>query len=115
MLIKLESRVTDEQLKNAAIDLEGYVKFVVDLMRNVMTIGGLRHVDGEQLLLEEGSKQSDLWGGGYDLQSGGVDYDSMINIRPRQDNPSREVRSEQVRKQIDAMLVEFLGVKDHGK
>ncbi|MDQ3098270.1 MAG: DUF5674 family protein [bacterium] len=114
MLIKLESKVTEEQLKEAAIDLDGYVKFVVDLERNVMTIGGLRHVDGEQLLLDEGSKQYDLWGGGYDMQSGGIDYDSMINIRPRQDNPSRDVRSEEIRKKIDSILEAFLGVKKNG-
>ena len=64
------------------------VKAVVDLDRGIMAIGGELHADEEAVLLEQGSKQEDLWG--INLYPGAKDdsfleYDSMINIRPSQE------------------------------
>lgn len=108
MLILITSKADDETLKKVAGDLEGYIKFVVDLEKGILTAGGLRHYEGEQLLLSEGSKQEDLWGGGLDLETGEIDFDSMINIRPGQGNPSREVLSEELRKKIEIIVREIL-------
>ncbi|MEK9200761.1 MAG: DUF5674 family protein [Patescibacteria group bacterium] len=104
MLIFLTSHATPDQISQAALDLDGYVKFVVDLNREVMTIGGTRHMDGEQLLLQDGSHQSDLWGGGVDLETKQIDFESMINIRPTQNNPSREVLDTGLRSQIQEVI-----------
>jgi hypothetical protein len=38
------------------------VKYVVDLERRIAAVGGDLHADAEQLLLESGSRQTDLWG-----------------------------------------------------
>lgn len=100
MLILLENPINEQQLKQVSEDLDGYIKFVVDLEQDVLVAGGLRHVDAEQLLVKNGSKQSNLWGGGWDSETDQVDYDSMINIRPNQGNLSREVLSEEIRAQI---------------
>lgn len=99
MTLLLTSRATTEQIGLAAQDLDGYVKFMVDLKEKIMTIGGVRHVQGDELLLNNGSSQQDLWGGGIDLESHQIDYDSMINIRPTQGNTSREVLSQEIRDQ----------------
>ena len=104
----LTQKVTPDQLKKLAEDLDGYIKFVVDVKRGILTAGGARHVDGEQMLLKDGSKQGDLWGGGYDLQSGELDFDSMIDIRPTQDNPSREVLDLSVRKKVEEVARRIL-------
>lgn len=93
---------------SVAKDLEGYIKFVVDIERGILTAGGARHVDGEQLLLKDGSKQSNLWGGGYDTESGELDFDSMINIRPAQNNPSREVLDQEIRKKVEEIVRKLL-------
>lgn len=103
MLILLTTRATQDQIKNASDDLDGYVKFVVDLEKEVMTIGGLRHIEGEQLLLQNGSSQKNLWGGGVDLQSKEIDFDSMINIHPPE-NSSREVLDKVLREQIKKIV-----------
>lgn len=62
------------------------------------------HADGEAHLLENGSQQNDLWGINLHPDKFGsddfIEFDSMINIRPRQKNPSRDVLDENVRKQI---------------
>ena len=62
------------------------------------------HADEEELLLESGSKQADLWGINLYPERFGTDefveFDSMINIRPRQQNMSRGVENEIIRLQI---------------
>ena len=103
MLILLTSQATPGQITKSSQDLGGYVKFVVDLRRQVMTIGGLRHFEGEQLLLQDGGRQSDLWGGGVDLETHEIDYESMINIRPPS-NPSREVLDPAIREQVKSIV-----------
>lgn len=104
MLLLVKEKINEEDLKKAAEDLDGYVKFVVDIRLRVMTVGGLRHVEGEELLLKEGSRQEDLWGGGFDLETKEVDFDSMINIRPNQNNPSREVLAQEIREKMVEIL-----------
>lgn len=91
-----------------AEDLAGYIKIVVDIHREILSGGGGRHVDGEQILLEDGSKQEDLWGGGFDLETGEVDYNSMINIRPSQNNLSRDIMSSEIRKEFDILVKKLL-------
>ncbi|KKU56829.1 MAG: hypothetical protein UX78_C0002G0009 [Candidatus Amesbacteria bacterium GW2011_GWA2_47_11] len=103
MVILLKSPADEKKLQNAASDLAGYVKFVVDINREIMTAGGLRHFEGEQLLLQDGSHQEDLWGGGVDLETAEVDFESIINIRPP-DNPSREVLDLKLRDRIKSVV-----------
>jgi hypothetical protein len=38
------------------------VKAVVDVQRKIMAVGGELHSDEEATLLDDGSKQADLWG-----------------------------------------------------
>ena len=108
MLILLRKKATDDELNRAAEDLEGYVKFVVDIDLRIMTIGGSKHVDGEQKLLDAGSHQNSLWGGGLDLETDEIDFDSMINVRPSQSNPSREVLSQEVRDRMVKLVRDLL-------
>ena len=104
----LSERISDKDLKEVSSDLDGYVKVVIDIKREVLAAGGIRHVQGEELLLADGSAQSDLWGGGLDLETGDIDYDSMINIRPDQNNPSREVLDMKIRHKMTAILRRLL-------
>lgn len=104
MLLIIREKTNEEILKKIADDLDGYVKVVVDLKRKILAGGGKLHVDGEKLLLQDGSKQSDLWGAGIDLETGEVDFDSMINLRPGQGNSSREVLDKDVRNQIGIII-----------
>ena len=70
------------------------VKAVVDINRRLLALGGELHSDEEALLLEQGSAQADLWGINIypeKPRSEWVEFDSMINIRPRSGNRSRGV------------------------
>lgn len=84
------------------------VKAVVDLAKRSLVVDAEMHADEEEYLLENGSKQADLWGINlYPDQFGTdkfIEFDSMINIRPRQQNMSRDVEDETVRQQIIALV-----------
>jgi hypothetical protein len=61
------------------------------------------HADEEAFLLEQGSLQQNLWGINIypNLEMPNmIEFDSMINIRPNQNNRSRNVEDEIIRKKI---------------
>jgi len=104
MLLIIREKANEEILVKVAEDLMGYIKVVIDVRRKILSAGGKMHVDGERLLLEDGSKQADVWGGGLDIETGEIDFDSVINLRPGQNNPSREVLDQNIRKQMEAII-----------
>lgn len=83
------------------------VKAVVDIERELLAIDANLHADLEALLLENGSKQKDLWGINLYPELGAKDfleYDSMINIRPSQNNRSRGVEDPAIQKRIAGIV-----------
>ncbi len=79
------------------------VKGVVDVDRKLVALDAELHSDLESLLLSDGSEQENLWGINLYPELEGEDFlefDSLINIRPRQGNRSRDVEDETIRKQI---------------
>lgn len=108
MLLIIKKRVTEEEIKKMAEDFEGYIKIIIDIEQSILAGGGERHVDGEQELLKTGSKQENLWGGGLDLETKEIDYNSIINLRPAQNNPSRDILSTEIRQKFDKIVKELL-------
>ncbi len=96
--------ITRTELKAMAEKMFGnLVKAVVDVEKGIMAVNGELHADGQALLLEEGSKQEDLWGINLYPDKEGEDFlefDSVINIRPSQQNRSRGVDNPETRKII---------------
>ncbi len=88
------------------------VKYVVDVRREVGAIGGELHADAEQVLLEDGSRQEDLWGANYYPGRGAeacIEFTSLINIRPSQGNRSMEVEDAGIREQVRELSYRLLG------
>jgi hypothetical protein len=108
MVLIIRKKATKEELEDISSHFEGYTKVVVDLEREILVAGAERHVDEEQLLLENGSKQKVLWGGGVDLETREIDYNSMINLRPGQDNPSRDILDKKIRARFDSVVKKLL-------
>ena len=104
MLMVITKKATKDEIDKMAEDLMGFIKVVVDIERGILVGGGQRHVEGEQKLLQEGSKQENLWGGGFDTETKEIDYNSMINLRPSQSNPSRDILSLEIRKIFDKII-----------
>ena len=87
------------------------VKAVVDIEKRVMAIGGGLHVDEESYLLERGSAQDNLWGINLHPRREFpemVEFDSVINIRPGQDNPSRYIEDASIRERVNAVVGELV-------
>lgn len=88
------------------------VKVVVDVCRGRAAVGGELHADAEQLLLEEGSEQADLWGANYypgrGLE-GCVEFTAMINIRPAHGNAGMEIQDPEVRRLVRDVVSRVLG------
>jgi hypothetical protein len=88
------------------------VKVVVDVRRARAAVGGELHADAEQLLLEEGSEQADLWGANYYPgrgPEGCVEFTALINIRPAQGNPGMEIQDPEVRRLVGDVVTRVLG------
>ena len=100
----VDNPISKPRLKDIAREQFGeLVKAVVDIRKGVMAIGGELHSDEEAFLLESGSRQQDLWGINLypDLELPEMlEFDSLINIRPSQNNRSRGVEDSAVRDEI---------------
>jgi hypothetical protein len=106
----MPTKIIEQQVQKAdLLDLElksnygALVKAVVDIERAIMIAGMTMHSDGEEVLLESGSKQADLWGINLYLQQSGdewIEYDSVINLRPSHGNDSRGVDNPKIRQKI---------------
>jgi hypothetical protein len=91
---------------------EDMVKYVVDVERGVVAVGGELHADAEELLLTQGSRQDDLWGANYYPGRGPeecIEYTSLINIRPAQGNRSMVVEDDGTRSRIRELTFALIG------
>lgn len=103
MKILSEAIATDELKQLAQNTFGDLIKAVVDVDRALVAIDAELHSDLEALLLENGSKQSNLWGINFypEIEDDDfLEFDSMINMRPSQGNMSRGVDSEEIQKSI---------------
>lgn len=107
-IILVDKPITNDQLKEIAAQRFGdMVKGVVDIEKEIMAIGGELHADEEAFLLDRNSEQSNLWGINIypDIpMPDGLEFDSMINIRPNQNNKSRGVEDKTVQEKITAIV-----------
>jgi len=107
MIHLLRSRATQEQLTAMLEELTEYVKLAVDIKREVVAGGGELHADCEAVLLEDGSKQEDVWGADWWPSTKEVRYGSFINIRPGQNNPAMEILDPAIRDRINIVVRSF--------
>lgn len=100
----VDTNIAIAELKEMAVRTFGdMVKAVIDIDRELIAVDAELHSDLEALLLENGSKQKNLWGINIYPDMRGddfIEFDSLINIRPSQGNRSRGVDNEEARKRI---------------
>ncbi|PIR12844.1 hypothetical protein COV49_03970 [Candidatus Falkowbacteria bacterium CG11_big_fil_rev_8_21_14_0_20_39_10] len=104
----IKDEITIDELKAMAKNRYGdLVKAVVDVKKEIMAVDAELHSDQEKLLIENGSKQENLWGINFypDLKGEDfIEFDSMINLRPSQGNRSRGVEDEKIREEIKKIV-----------
>jgi hypothetical protein len=84
------------------------IKLAVDLEREILAGGGELHADCEQVLLDDGSSQANIWGGDWYPDLREVGFESLINIRPRQDNRSMTLQAVALRQRFEAVVRHLL-------
>jgi hypothetical protein len=107
MIITKSEPFTAEEIIQLSAEFEVYIKTVVDIEKKVCSAGMNLHFEGEQILLQQGSLQKNLWGGGIDLETKEIDFNSFINIRPRDNNTKNEIQSEEIKKVYKALTEYF--------
>lgn len=104
----IRRKISREELQKLAIATFGdMVKVAVDIERGIMAAGGEMHADCEQALLADGSKQDDLWGANIypdAVGEGFIEYQSLINIRPKIGNRGMEIEDENIRVRVAQVI-----------
>lgn len=107
MIITKKEPYTKEEISKLKEVFDVYIKTVIDLRQRVCSAGMDRHFEGEKILLDQGSSQSDVWGGGIDIETKEIDYNSFINIRSSDNNTSNEIQDSAVRKKYEELTKYF--------
>ena len=108
----LQTPITRAELAALAENTFGdMIKCVADVKRGLFALDAELHADLERLLLENGSAGEDLWG--FNLYpdeegEGFIEYDSLINIRSWQGNPSRGISDPETREAIEKIVAQFI-------
>ena len=111
-VLVLEQRIERADLDRLLRLFGDMIKYVVDVERGVIAIGGELQADAEQILLEHGSRPADLWGANYYPgrgREGCIEFTSLINIRPARGNRSMEVEDPAAQERIRALTFALVG------
>jgi len=109
MIHIIRGPATPSQIQEMLQDLETYIKLAVDIEREILAGGGALHADCEAVLLEDGSQQADVWGADWNPVSQQVTFESLINIRPRQNNRAMEILDPEIRERVARITQRLLG------
>jgi len=100
----LRQRATEKEIQEMLEELQNYIKLAVDVERNILAGGGEYHADCEEALLEDGSRQGDIWGADWYPESRIVEFGALINIRPHQENRGMEIEDSKLRERIETII-----------
>jgi len=93
------------------VGFEDMMKMVADIEQEIIGADAELHADLEALLLDNGSRQRDIWGINiYPEQSDEdyIEFTALINIRPSQANQSMEVENPETRAKIREICARLL-------
>ncbi len=107
MTITKSSPYTKDEVEKLKEMYDVYIKTVIDVQKKICSAGASLHADSEKILLEQGSNQSDVWGGGLDLETKTIDFNSFINLRPNDNNTSNEIQDQKIREKYEELTKFF--------
>jgi hypothetical protein len=106
----LKDKATQQQIREM---LEAFlevrmIKIVVDIENDILAGGSGMHFECEQILLEEGGIQENLWGANWFPDEQEIEFESLINIRPRQ-NRSMIIQDADICSEVERITRNYLG------
>jgi hypothetical protein len=108
MVHLIKSKATSKQVSEMLKSLGHYIKVAVDIERGILAGGGVMHADCEQLLIESGSKQKNVWGGDWHPKDKRIEFESLIIIRPRQNNRSMKIQDSKIKDAVERIIRDLL-------
>ncbi len=91
--------------------LRTYIKLAVDVEQCILVGGGELHADCESVLIENGSKQDDIWGANWIPTEKKVTFEALLNIAPRRNNRSMEIQNPKVRALVETTVRNLLDIE----
>ena len=108
----INKKIAESELREIARDFYGeMIKGVVDIEREILALGGEYHMDANNKLIENGSRQQNIWGFNWYFDKKGnekIEYVSLINIRPKQGNKTMEVQNVSLRDKMRTIISKYL-------
>ena len=104
----INDKITLEELRLMAQESFGdFVKGACDTEKRILALGGELHSDCFDALVENSSEAKDIWG--FNLfpdfpAEKRIDFVSLINIRPSQNNRSMEIQNQEIREKISEII-----------
>ncbi len=110
MIILLDRKITLDEFQEAREVYNDYIKSVVDVENNLTAVGGEFHIDCEEVLLAQGSKLENLFGGGYRVSTKEVEYMAMSNYKPALNKTTYEIMDPLIREKLYKLTKEYLEI-----
>lgn len=103
----LNRSLSSKEIENIKKEFGDYVKITADIEKRSIVVGCELHADGEKMLLEGGSSQDNIWGGGINFEIKEIDTTAVLNLRPRLGNDSMEILDSQKREKFVNIVKEY--------
>ena len=108
----IDKKITESELREIAKEFYiNMIKGVVDVEREIIAVGGEYHMDANMLLMENNSKQQNVWGFNWYFDKNGdeqIEYISLINIRPAQGNRTMEIQDLDLRNKMKSIILKYI-------
>lgn len=98
--------IVKDRIKKENLE-EPFTKAVADIKRKIISIGCELHTDSAEELIKDGSNYNDLWGFNI-YPDGSLDFISLINVRPADNNRSMEIQNQEVRRKIEEIVKKWI-------
>jgi hypothetical protein len=109
MIHMLAQKAISQQVHEMLETYSDMIKIVVDIRKRILAGGGEMHADCGSVLLDKGCEQDDLWGANWYPTEQRIEFESLINIRPRLGNRGILIQDEAVRRMVESVTQELLG------
>ncbi|MBU3925620.1 hypothetical protein KJ763_00410 [Patescibacteria group bacterium] len=107
MIIK--DKISKEDLEKLFEDFYvDMLKLVVDIEKEILSAGCEYHIDCAEDLTNHGSKVENLWGANLYKKNWGIDFVSLINIKPEKNNREIEVKDKEIRDKMEKIIKNLL-------
>ncbi|MDD4785272.1 MAG: DUF5674 family protein, partial [Candidatus Shapirobacteria bacterium] len=105
-ILRIDNSPTSEELEKLKEEFGEYIKLVADVDKGILYGGSRLHADIEKILINSGSLQKNIWGGGIDLISKIIECSAVANIRP-ESNPSTEILNPIIREKFIKLIKKY--------